>query len=211
MTLHKMAVFTDDEINILVKHLENRINNLVPKNEIFLIYKFDGVDYEAIFSRTLSCESFTFGSFSPEYYTYSLKIIVKNGYDSISYTTQVIVLYELKSLSVRELVESLLRLKSEFKYSKITDSFIKNDDVETEEKLTLIFFKLSDDENRDERCCVCFEKNEVKTWCNHNLCRPCHSKLECQYEDTGLKLIKVRQCPFCNEKLYNINDRPLLN
>jgi hypothetical protein len=73
-----------------------------------------------------------------------------------------------------------------------------------EEEICLLLKKLkqSDEENNTkEECCVCFEKNEVKTSCKHNLCRPCHSKLEWNEEEDEDEKFKL--CPMCRCRLFN--------
>lgn len=42
-----------------------------------------------------------------------------------------------------------------------------------------------------EECIVCFEETDIKTECNHSLCKDCKEKL------------KTMKCPYCQQELEN--------
>jgi len=179
-----MTSFTEAEVEIMVKYLENELNI----QEYYYINNYSIGNIKNLTLKFSKSEA------------YFLNI------ESYDYDTHNRTIFEIISLSLRTIVESLFNLREEYKYSKIKDYLIEKEVFETEETLTQIFRKLND-ENKMEDCCVCFENNVVTTSCHHNLCRPCYSRLKWfddDEEEEGILKdeIAYKLCPMCRTKLY---------
>jgi uncharacterized protein YeeX (DUF496 family) len=99
--------------------------------------------------------------------------------------------------NIKEAVKFLLNIRENYKYSRITDFIIKNDQIEKEEKKEIAFHQICKNKQFD-KCCVCYEYNSILTKCNHNLCRICHAKLEVLHDDI---ICCYKKCPMCRVRL----------
>jgi hypothetical protein len=109
---------------------------------------------------------------------------------------------EIKKILDRELDDILTfvyNIKNNLVYSKLLDQLVdkENKFKKEEEILAKNFLK----HHEVDTCCVCMEQNIIKTFCNHNLCKECFSKIrneqECEYEELHIKCPICRQCLVC--------------
>lgn len=109
---------------------------------------------------------------------------------------------EIKKLldkEVTDILNFIYNIKNNLVYSKLLDQLIDKEIKfkKEEEILAKNFLK----HHEVETCCVCMEQNIIKTFCNHNLCKECFSKIrndeEREYEELHLKCPICRQCLVC--------------
>jgi len=84
-------------------------------------------------------------------------------------------------------VESLSEVLSSLKFNKLTNKF------QTTAPFDWSFLE-SESVKLFEPCCVCYERTESKTTCNHPICIPCYDKIKCTDMETN-----ETKCPICRE------------
>ena len=52
--------------------------------------------------------------------------------------------------------------------------------------------------DKNNTCCVCYEKTNTKTLCEHSLCNRCWSKIEINNDEDEKNI----PCPLCRENIY---------
>jgi len=76
-------------------------------------------------------------------------------------------------------------IKRDFKYNSLLTFLNHEEDIEDLVNVKEIYIKLY---GNDKECCVCGEKTQDKTVCNHTICQKCYTKLE------------KKICPICRKK-----------
>ena len=83
-------------------------------------------------------------------------------------------------------------IKNDFKYNSLFHYLCHKDDIPELLKVKELHIKLF---GVNTECCVCTEKTQTKTACNHVICQKCYIKLE------------KKVCPMCRKKLADTQPR----
>ena len=83
-------------------------------------------------------------------------------------------------------------IKQDFKYNSLFTYLCHEEDMTELLKIKELHIKLF---GVDTECCVCAEKTQTKTVCNHTICQKCYIKLE------------KKTCPICRKKLAETQPR----
>ena len=180
-----MIAYTEDETEFLVNEISERIDNNKNSNYDIFNYILDGL------SMTVSIDKLT----SSKRYRMILKTYPYGCDDE--YCDETILFHECKE-NIKEIVDFLFTFRNNYKYSKIIDTIVKNNEFVKKEKRFMLLNKLCKNEEI-ENCCVCLEPNLLKTTCNHNLCRVCYSNIKYLYDDEIGD--EVKKCPMCREQI----------
>jgi hypothetical protein len=85
--------------------------------------------------------------------------------------------------------KSLIRVLKLIKYNSILEEFsIQHFTKTAVEKYNNIM------EQKELKCCICYENTLYKTPCNHSLCRSCEPQIQ------G----RIKSCPICREKICSV-------
>ena len=106
---------------------------------------------------------------------------------------------EFKNYNSKEITKFLFEFRKKYRYSKILDTIEKKEFIEIKEKENIAITRFFEEKEIDE-CCVCYEKNNVLTSCNHNLCRYCFENLNCNIDYD--EMIKLKECPCCRKDIF---------
>jgi hypothetical protein len=180
-------IYNDDEIEFLINDISEEIDNEEknsPRSYDIYNYMLDEL-----------CMTVTIFKISTGQYRLMLKT---DSYSDDEFSNENILLHECNN-SLKGIVEFLLNLRNNHKYSKLLDSVVKNNEFVKKEKKCLLMNKLCKNEEVD-MCCVCMEPNTLKTpICKHNLCRICYTKIEYLYDEDHED--EIKKCPMCRESI----------
>ncbi len=177
-------IYTDDEIEFLITDIIEQVDNRKKEYDIHN-YILDEL------SMTVSIYKLS----SVNHYRMYLKVFPYGSDDE--YCDETILFNESKD-TIKEIVNFLLKFRDNYKYSKILDTVIKNNEFVKKEKKCMLMNKICKNEEV-EMCCVCMEPNLLKTPCKHNLCRVCYNKTEDTYDAEVDD--EVKKCPICREHI----------
>ena len=86
---------------------------------------------------------------------------------------------------IDKFIKHILDLFESLKFSKIEGRFLSKKFCRKQIARKIVFGKYLEEENKDDKCSVCFDFTKTKTPCSHILCIPCWIK------------IKNKCCPIC--------------
>jgi hypothetical protein len=95
---------------------------------------------------------------------------------------------------IQTFIKIILNVLETLKFSKIVGHFILKNIYQKQICHRLVFKDYMENENKDDKCCVCLDYTETKTPCGHILCIPCWIK------------IKNKRCPLCREGISFFRD-----
>lgn len=202
-----MSSDEEDELQIIFRGLANHLKSKNGK-EIKLQYNFDDVfdNLEARIFKIISFKNKEKTEYDEELsYDFATSSYTTTGIDKSFIKLigeNVKISYKIEE--IKELLKFIYHFKDNFKYSKICDSFIHNDEFEYYEDIEYGKFLLG---HVHDECCICYDLNSVKTVCGHNLCRICFKlnfkkciEINCEYCEQDIENISVT-CPLCRECL----------
>jgi len=190
--------FGEETFNIVQNYIKKRLDKKnTKKSEI----------NQKLSIKELTIEKFTFHglNLSVNIINSDITVILFFTYDysidlSISESSRNLIFrQEFKNYNSKEITKFLFDFRKKYKYSKILDMIEKKELIEIKEKENIVTTRFFEEKEIDE-CCVCYEKNNVLTSCEHNLCRTCFEKLTCNidYDD----MIKLKECPYCRKDIF---------
>jgi hypothetical protein len=180
----------DDECIKIYKDeiLHEMLSNKSGNYELFG-YSFHGLFVDIFLSYDVQIEN------NDEPYSFGLFIYCESGTNNdekdLLLFTQIFL-----SKTVEENINGILKFllhefRQSFTYSKILDEIVLNDNKIYKEKRKIARIKLMENVEID-KCCVCYDYNNIYTSCCHNLCRVCIFSIL-----RNAKGEEMPKCPMC--------------
>lgn len=190
----------DNAINFLSKRIDKSLSSKDSvknkNNEAFYRFSFEtgNSNLPKLYCVIKKCKAKYIVNFNPSY-----NFTIDNNQDDDDDN----ITFDEIFTDLKELLKVIFEIPKKYYYSKVLDSFLKieNKDLEKE----LICCKIIG--NTGNKCSVCYDFTETKTFCNHYLCRECaHKSIKncdcdmCIYDDKPYSL----KCPICREFLTHL-------
>ena len=188
-------------ISIIKSEICNKYDNFDYENSPYSYFEYNLKEYQIenltvdvclkFFKKRMHMNIISSKTFDSEP-LYTVSTSLKDGKDK----DEIKILLENE---LEDLLTFIYNIKNNLVYSKLMDQLVDKDikSKKEEEILAKNFLK----HHEVDTCCVCMEQNIIKTFCNHNLCKECFSKIrndqECEYEELHIKCPICRQCLVC--------------
>ena len=129
-----------------------------------------------------------------EMYSFCMYAYCNSEKKNLLLFTQIFIADSVES-NINEILRFLMyEFRQNFIYSKMLDEIIRIELQESFEKRKMARIKLVDN-GILEKCCVCYEYNNIYTICKHNLCRVCMVSI------SSNSISENVICPMCRSEI----------